>query len=149
MNHHLTTLTLLTHVSRFNSLCKLDECNSLFLTLTFIYLYLSYQSQQCKQLRLLYFQALLSQIHIKLIIHAFIYSFCSNKFITAILLLLHRGGVGDVGACAVTRGRVETYNIWWGTDWRWRLKIRYNQSLRCWSRQEKRKESWPWELSLL
>jgi hypothetical protein len=93
MNHHLTTLTLLTHVSRFNSLCKLDECNSLFLTLTFIYLYLSYQSQQCKQLRLLYFQALLSQIHIKLIIHAFIYSFCSNKFITAILLLLHRGGL--------------------------------------------------------
>jgi hypothetical protein len=92
MNHHLTTPTLLTHVSRFNSLCKLDECNSLFLTPTFIYLYLSYQSQHCKQLQLLYFQALLSRIHNKLIIHAFIYSFHSNKYHSNITIIASRGG---------------------------------------------------------
>jgi hypothetical protein len=41
--------------------------------------------------------------------HSFIHFTVIN--ITAILLLLHQGGVGDVGACAVKKGRVETYNI--------------------------------------
>jgi hypothetical protein len=42
--------------------------------------------------------------------HSFIHFAVIN--ITAIILLWHQGGVGDVGACAVTRGRrVETYNI--------------------------------------
>jgi hypothetical protein len=41
--------------------------------------------------------------------HSFIHFAVIN--ITTILLLLHQGGVVDVGACAVTRGRVETYNM--------------------------------------